>query len=82
MKVTREFHIESAGNPHNSVVCYCVGSARDPVLGHFVGAHDGAHDGMRVYDAAPVPKNKVSLQCYLRKVYYSILKVYGLYSSN
>ena len=35
----------------------------------------GAHDAARVYDAAPAPKNKVSLQGPLRKV-YSISNVY------
>ena len=45
---------------------------QDPILGYRVGAHDAA----RVYDAAHAPKNKVSLQGPLRKV-YSILNVYG-----
>ena len=48
-------------------------SARDPVLSHCVGAHDAT----RVYDAAPAPKNKVSLQGPLRKV-YSISNVYDI----
>ena len=48
--------------------------ARDPVLGSGMRAHDAALS----YDAAPAPKNKVSLQGYLRKV-YSILKVYALH---
>ena len=38
------------------IVCYCVASARDPVLSHCVGAHDAAP----VYDAAPATKNRVS----------------------
>ena len=46
-------------------------SHQDPVLGYHVGAPYAA----RVYDAAPAPKNKVSLQGPLRKV-YSISNVY------
>ena len=48
-------------------------SHQDPVLGYRVGAPYAA----RVYDAAPAPKNKVSLQGPLRKV-YSISNVYEL----
>ena len=47
-------------------------SHQDPVLGYRVGAPYTA----RVYDAAPTPKNKVSMQFPLRKV-YSISNVYG-----
>ena len=54
------------------MVCYWVASLQDPVLSYRVGAHDAA----RVYDAAPAPKNKVSLQGPLRKV-YSISNVYA-----
>ena len=46
-------------------------SHQDPVLGYRV----GAPYAVRVYDAAPAPKNKVLLQGPLRKV-YSILNVY------
>ena len=45
---------------------------QDPVLSYCV----GAHDAVRVYDAAHAPKNKVSLQGPIRKV-YSISNVYG-----
>ena len=45
---------------------------QDPVLGYRV----GAPYAVRVYDAAPAPKNKVPLQGPLRKV-YSISNVYG-----
>ena len=45
---------------------------QDPVLGYRVGAHEAAC----VYHAAPAPKNKISLQGPLRKV-YSISNVYG-----
>ena len=47
-------------------------SHQDPVLGYRMGAPYAE----RVYDAAPAPKNKVSLQGPLRKV-YSIWNVYG-----
>ena len=46
-------------------------SLQDPVLGYYVRAPYAA----RVYDAAPTPRNQVSLQGPLRKV-YSISKVY------
>ena len=48
-------------------------SLQDPVLGY----HVGAPYAMRVYDAAPDPRNRVSLQGPLRKV-YSISKVYEI----
>ena len=47
-------------------------SHQDPVLGYRMGAPYTA----RVYDATPAPKNKVSLQGPIRKV-YSISNVYG-----
>ena len=50
--------------------------ARDPVLGSRVRVHDAALS----YNAAPAPKNKVSLQGYSRKV-YSISTVYDGYYS-
>ena len=49
-------------------------SLQDPVLGYHVAAPYAA----RVYDAAPAPKNQVSLQGHLRKV-HSISKVYSFY---
>ena len=48
-------------------------SLQDPVLSYHVGANDAAP----VNDATPAPKNKVSLQGPLRKV-YSISNVYGV----
>ena len=46
---------------------------QDPVLSRHMGAHDAAH----VYDAAPAPKNKVSLQGPLTKV-YSLSNIYEI----
>ena len=53
---------------------YQVALLQDPVLGYHVGAPYAA----RVYDAAPAPRNQVSLQRPLRKV-YSISNVYASY---
>ena len=47
------------------IVCYWVVSVQDLLLGCRV----GAHDVVRVYDAADAGKNKVSQEGPLRKVY-------------
>ena len=61
-----EFH-----SPSIRIVCYWVALLQELVLGYRL----GAHDTVRVYNAAPSPKNKVLLQGPLWKV-YSTLNVY------